>query len=190
MRIKTTREQRILYIKTTIRWILYYFLIFSGFVIMNSGTWYKPILVLPMALAVSMNNNQYASVLTGALCGFLIDISCGKLFGYNAVLLSVFCILTSLLFELYLKHKFLNYMMITAAASYIQCFLDYKFYYEMWGYANVERIFSQITLRVWIYTVISSVFIYLIFSLINHFLMPKTHFTIEEAISTRSQQNN
>lgn len=189
MRIKATREQRILYIKTAIRWILYYFLILFSFIIMTSGTWFKPILLLPIALCISVRNNQYASVFTGALCGFLIDISCGKLFGYNAVLLSVFCILTSLVFELYLKHKFFNYLAITTAASYIQCLLDYKFYYQIWGYENVERIFVSVTLRVWIYTVISSVFIYLIFKLINHFLMPKTHFTIEETISTRNQQN-
>lgn len=189
MRIKTTREQRILYIKTAIRWVLYYVLIFFSFIIMTSGTWFKPILLLPVALGISVNNNQYASVFTGALCGFLIDISCGKLFGYNAVLLSVFCILTSLVFELYLKHKFFNYLAITAAASYIQCLLDYKFYYQIWGYENVERIFVRVTLRVWIYTLISSVFIYLVFKLINRFLMPKTHFTIEETISTRSRQN-
>lgn len=189
MRLRTTREQRILYIKTALRWLIYYFLIFLSFIIMTSGTWLKPILLVPIALAIAVNNNQYGSVVTGAICGFMIDISCGKLFGYNAVLLAFFCIVVSLLFELYLKHKFINFMLILTGVSYIQCRLDYKFYYEIWNYENVERIFTQFTLKIWVYTIISSVFVYLLIKLINHFLMPKNHLTIEEAIVTKTQQN-
>lgn len=189
MRLRTPREKRILYFKTALRWFLYYFLIFLSFIIMTSGTWKKPMLLVPIALAVAANNNQFASVATGAFCGFLTDIACGRLFGYNAVIISVFCIIISLLFELYLKHKFINYIVLTAAASYIQCLFDYKFYYEIWNYANVERIFREVTLKVWIYTMISAVFIYIIISLINKLLMPKAHLTIEEVITTKTQQN-
>ena len=79
-------------------------------------------------------------------------------------------------------------MIITTVASFLQCWLDYKFYYQMWKYDDVERIFRRVSLRVWLYTVIASVFIYLIMKLINRFLMPKNHLTIEEAIVTRNQQ--
>lgn len=80
-------------------------------------------------------------------------------------------------------------MLIVTGVSYIQCRLDYKFYYEIWNYENVERIFTQFTLKIWVYTIISSVFVYLLIKLINHFLMPKNHLTIEEAIVTKTQQN-
>ncbi|WP_298529417.1 rod shape-determining protein MreD [uncultured Ruminococcus sp.] len=188
MRLRTTREQRILRIKTILRWFLYYVLIFLSFVFMTSGTWLKPLLLIPIPIFISIDNDQYGSVFTGALCGFLIDISCGKLFGYNAVLLTIFCIATSVLFELYLKNKFFNFLLISAAAAFIQCWLDYKFYYEMWEYEDVGRIFRRVSLRVWLYTVISSVFVYLVMKLINRFLMPKQHLTLEEAITTRNQQ--
>ena len=184
MRIRSTREQRILNIKTAVRWLLYYLIIFICFLIMTSGTWLKPILLVPAALCIAVSSNQYASAFTGALCGFLIDISCGKLFGYNAVILAFFCIAASLLFELYLRHRFVNFMLLNAAVSYIQCRLDYKFYYQIWNYENAERIFTRVTLRVWVYTVISGIFIYLVFSLVNRFLMPKAHLTIEEAIKS------
>ena len=184
MRIRSTREHRILVIKTSVRWLLYYLVIFISFLIMTSGTLLKPILLVPIAICIAIDNNQYASVLTGAVCGFLIDISCGKLFGYNAVILSFFCIVVSLLFELYLRHRFTNYLLSTAAVSYIQCRLDYKFYYQIWNYENVERIFTHVTLKVWVYTVISAVFVYLVIALINRFLMPKEHLTIEEAIKS------
>jgi cell shape-determining protein MreD len=125
-----------------------------------------------------------AAAVTGAVCGFLTDMACGRLFGYNAVLLTVFCVAVSLVFELYLRNKFANYLWITALVSFLQCWLDYKFYFEIWGYENVERIFYHVTMKVWIYTVISSVIVYLIYKLINRFLMPKEHLTIEEVIKT------
>ena len=184
MRIKTTREQRILYIKTVARWVMYYIIILASFVIMTSGTWLKPVLLVPAALCVSLSSGQYSSAVTGAVCGFLTDIACGRLFGYNAVLLTFFCVISSLLFELYLRRKFINYFLITAAVSFIQCGLDYKFYYQMWKYDHVSRIFSRYTLRIWIYTMISSVFVYILYKITDRFLMPKTHLTIEEAIKT------
>lgn len=190
MRIKTTRQQHILRIKTTIRWLLYYLLIFLSFIIMTSGTLYKPILLVPLAIGIAINNNIYGSAVTGASCGFLIDICCGKLFGYNAVILAFFCIAANLVFELYLKSRFINYLMITALVSYIQCWLDYKFYYQIWDYENVGRIFVRVSLRVWAYTVISSFFVYLLIKLVNKLLMPKEHLTIEEAINTNIQTEN
>ncbi|MCR4889228.1 MAG: rod shape-determining protein MreD [Ruminococcus sp.] len=185
MRIKTTREKRILYTKTTVRWILYYVLILLFFTILTSGTFLKPMLLIPAAMCIAINNDIMASAFTGAVCGFLTDMACGRLFGYNAVLLTVFCAGATLIFELYLRNKFFNYLWITALASFLQCWLDYKFYYQMWGYDDVERIFYNVTLKVWIYTVIASVFIYLIFKLIDHFLMPREHLTIEEAITAK-----
>ncbi len=182
MRIKTSREQRILNIKTAVRWIIYYVVIFFCFIFMTTGTFMKPVILIPAALCIAVNSNQISSAVTGAVCGFLIDISCGKLFGYNAVLLAFFCIFVSLAFELWLRNRFINVMLSTAVVSLLNGLLDYKFYYEIWNYDNVERILTSVTLPVWIYTVISTVFVYLIFRLINHFLMPKTHLTIEEAI--------
>lgn len=184
MRLKTPREKRILYFKTTLRWILYYFIILLSFVLMTSGSWTKPILLVPVALLIAVNNDIMASAYTGAFCGFLIDIACGRLIGFNAVLLTVFCVAATLVFELYLRKKFINYMVIISAASFLQCWLDYKFFYEIWGYADVERIFSSVTLKVWLYTVISTAILYILFKIINNLLMPKEHLTIEEVIRT------
>lgn len=182
MRLKTPREKRILYFKTTVRWILYVLIIFFSFIIMTSGSWKKPVLLVPVALCIAVNCDIMISAFTGAFCGFLIDIACGRLLGYNAVILTIFCVAASLVFELYLRKKFFSFMVISAAVSFLQCWLDYKFFYDMWDYPDVERIFHSVTLKVWVYTLISSVIVYLIFKLINHLLMPKEHLTIEEAI--------
>ena len=184
MRLKTPREKRILYTKTTVRWILYYLLILVFFTIMTSGTYTKPMLLVPAAICIAIGNDVMAAAVTGAVCGFLTDMACGRLFGYNAVLLTVFCVAASLIFELYLRNKFANYLWITAIASFLQCWLDYKFYYQIWDYENVSRIFYHVSLKVWVYTVIASVVVYALYRLINRFLMPKEHLTIEEVIKT------
>ena len=184
MRLRTTREKRILYIKTTVRWILYLIIVMLSFTVMTSGSWKKPILLVPVALCIAINNDVMISAYSGAFCGFLIDIACGRLFGYNAVLLTIFCAGVSLVYELYLRKKFFNYLWVSALTTFLQCWLDYKFYYEMWDYENSEHIFYNISMKVWLYTVISSVIIYIIFSIINKFLMPKEHLTIEEVIKT------
>lgn len=182
MKLRTPREKRILYIKTIVRWILYLVIVLLSFTVMMSGSWKKPVLLVPVALCIAINNDIMISACSGAFCGFLIDIACDRLFGYNAVLLTIFCAAVSLVYELYLRKKFFNYLWISALTAFLQCWLDYKFYYEMWDYENAERIFHNISLKVWLYTVISSVIIYIIFSIINKFFMPKEHLTIEEVI--------
>ena len=184
MKLKTPREKRILYFKTTLRWIIYFIIIFMSFTLMTSGTWKKPVLLVPVALCIAINNEIMLSAYVGAFCGFLLDIACGRLLGYNAVLLTVFCAATTLIYELYLRRKFINYLLITATVSFLQCWLDYKFFYEIWDYEDAERIFRGTTLRVWGYTVISSVFIYIVFKIVNNLLMPKEHLSIEEIIKT------
>lgn len=184
MRLKTPREKRILYFKTTLRWFLYFFIIFLSFTVMTSGSWTKPVLLVPAALCIAMNNDLMASAYTGAFCGLLIDIACGRLLGFNAVVMTVFCVAMTLIYELYLRKKFINFILTSAAMTFLQCWLDYKFFYEIWGYADVERIFTNVTLKVWLYTVISSVVMYVIFKIINNILMPKEHLTIEEVIRT------
>lgn len=184
MRLKTPREKRILYFKTTLRWLLYFLIIFVCFILMTSGSLLKPVLLVPVALCIAVNNDLMSAAYTGAFCGILTDIACGRLLGFNAVIFTVFCVATTLIFELYLRKKFINYFIITSIMTFLQCWLDYKFFYEIWGYADVERIFTNVTLKVWIYTIISSVVLYVIFKIINNLLMPKEHLTIEEVIRT------
>ena len=183
MKLRLPREKRIYYIKTVLRWIVYYIIIILFFSTMNAGTWTKPILLVPAALCIAVNNDLMASAFTGAVCGFLIDVGCGRLFGYNAVLLTVFCVAVSLLFELYLRDKFINFFWINAVVSFIQCCLDFEFYYNIWKYDHAEMIFCGKTLKVWAYTVIASAFVYLLFKLVNNKLMPREHLTIKEIIS-------
>jgi len=149
---------------------------------MTGGTVLKPVLLVPVAVCISLRNDVMPSAFTGGFCGLLIDICTGRLFGYNAVLLTVFCTAVNLLFEFYLRNKFVNFLWVNAVVSALQCALDYEFYYKIWNYENTENILMHVTLKVWAYTVISSVFVYLLLKVIDILFIPKEHFTIEEVI--------
>ena len=142
MKVKNSKEKKKLTLKSVIRWLIYYILIFFAFIFMTSGTMLKPIILIPLALCIAVGNNIIISAITGAVCGFLIDISCDKLIGYNAIILTVFCAFVTLIFELYLRNKFINILIVSAILSFIHGWLDYKFYYEIWNYENVDQIFS------------------------------------------------
>lgn len=70
MRIRSTREHRILVIKTSVRWLLYYLVIFISFLIMTSER-AEAYPALSDSDSIAIDNNQYASVLTGAVAVFL-----------------------------------------------------------------------------------------------------------------------
>lgn len=182
MRIKSSKEKRILAIKNSVRWFLYLVITLLCFIIMNSGTKLHPILLIPVAICMSTQSDELQSAFIGAFCGFLIDIACGKLFGYNAVILAIFCTAISLLYKYLLRQRFINTFLVIAAVSFLQGFLDFKFYYDIWGYSNVGIIFRKYTIPVCFMTLASSIVIYPLFKLINHLLMPKQHLSIEEAI--------
>ena len=189
MRIRPSREKKIFYIKTVSRWIVYYIIIFALFAFMTSGTYLKPMILIPTAICIAMKNDMMGSAFTGAFCGLLTDIACGKLFGYNAVLLTVFCVGTSLMFSLYLRNKFINFLWISGICSFIQCCLDYEFFYGLWGYEDVETIFWNTHMNSFAMTVISSVFVYIIFGIVNRFLMPKEHLSIHDIIASQPESN-
>ena len=68
--------------------------------------------------------------------------------------------------------------------------LDYVFYYNIWDYENVESVLHTVTMPVFAYTVISAVPLYLVFMLVNRFLMPERHLTIAEAIKINREDNS
>jgi len=190
MRIKATREKKILALKNFFRWLLYITAILFCFTLMMSGRLMKPVLLIPAAICVAMNTGELQAAFTGALCGLLMDIACGNIFGYNAVILTIACTFTSLMFINYLRKKFMNFIVITFFSALISGILDYVFYYSIWDYENKEIIFHKITMPVFAYTIISAVPVYLVFMLINRFFMPRHHLSITEAIKINREENN
>lgn len=70
MKINSSKEKRSLFIKSAVRWLLYFLVIFLCFIIMTSGTWKKPLLLIPAALCISVNSSQIPAAVTGRCLRF------------------------------------------------------------------------------------------------------------------------
>ena len=122
----------------------------------------KPILLIPILIALSTSENELISGIFGAICGLLVDLSCGKLFGFNGVIFLLVGVFSSLLFLHLMRKNILNVIVLTVVAAVIQGLLDFFFYYVMWKYEGTNIVFMKIILPSVIFTTIASPFVYLI----------------------------
>ncbi len=154
------QERRKYMLLQTIQWTAYALLIFAGFIISTAGNHLKPLILLSLALCISSHTGEIQATAVGVFCGFLTDIACGKLLGYNAVFFVVCCVGVSLLYNYVLRQKMLNIVILTAIAVLAQGYLDYLFYYAIWGHEDVGLIYTKIMLPVSVLTLLSTFCLY------------------------------
>lgn len=167
-----------------LKWILYALLIIISYVYMTSsiGHLNKPLFLIPIALCIAMRESEMTASIVGLICGLMLDSACGKVFGFNAFLLLILCMFTSLMFLYLLRQNIINIVLITIGATLIQGSLDFFFYYAIWGYENVGVIFWRSIFPSMIFTIISSGFIYLIIRFIaSKFSVQEEHFIEEKS---------
>lgn len=136
-------------------------LVFISFVVLCNGFYVKPNLLIPIAMSLAIFfEDEVKSAIVGGLCGMLIDFSCYKIFGFNAVVLLVGCVLTTLLFKNYLKPLFINGLICIGTFTFVHGFVDYFFYYKMWYSSVSSVVYMNYTLPSCIMTVASVVVVY------------------------------
>ncbi len=168
--------------KQTIQWILFALLIFAGYVLMSAGSGVKPLLLIPLALCISAHTGEIPATAVGMICGLLIDLSCDKLLGFNAIWLVVCCVAVSLLHSYLLQEKLLNMLLLTGICTAVQGYVDFVFYYAIWGLEDVGLIYRHIMLPSGIMTMISLIPIYLIVRQIALRCGSRRHFELEKTI--------
>lgn len=112
----------------------------------------KPVLIMSLAVCISMFEDVLPSAVFGMAAGLLWDISSDKLFGFNGLIFLVISAAVSLLCIYYLRSKLLNSLMFIGAAALCQGFIDYAFYYVLWGYSGVSKILYLHILPTALYT--------------------------------------
>ncbi len=140
----------------------------------------KPLLLIPFAVCVSMNESEFASSIWGLFCGLLLDSACGKVFGYNAFVLMVICMFSSLLFLYLIRRNFFGYFIVSAAAIFLHGILDYFFYYAIWNYENVGLLFWETYLPQMLLTQAVGALLYFVGKYISIKFGTQTKILIEE----------
>lgn len=74
----------------------------------------KPLLLVPLALAIASKENKIPSLVFGAVCGIMTDLASGGGIGFFAILLTLICYAESHVFSTYLASNFVTTMMVSA----------------------------------------------------------------------------
>ena len=96
----------------------------------------KPLLVLPLCLAVAVFEGEFAGALLGTVGGLLWDYAAGRTVGMLALELLLLCFAVSAVMQLYLKNSAANFALIASAAALLVLTLDWLFFYYMPGYTG------------------------------------------------------
>ena len=95
----------------------------------------KPLLLLPLCLAVSVCEGEFAGALFGMVCGLLWDYTAGRTVGMLALEMMLLCFAVGVLVQLYLQSAPGNFAVISAAAALLVLSCDWLFFYRMPGYS-------------------------------------------------------
>lgn len=96
----------------------------------------KPLLVLPLCLAVAVFEGEFAGALLGAVGGLLWDCTAGRTVGMLALELLLLCFAVSAVMQLYFKNSAANFALIASSAALLVLTLDWLFFYYMPGYSG------------------------------------------------------
>ena len=95
----------------------------------------KPLYLLPLALAVSVFEGEFAGAVFGAVCGLMWDYTAGRTVGMLALELMILCFGVSVVVQLYLKDTPSNFVLLTVVCALLVLSADWLFFYYMPGYS-------------------------------------------------------
>lgn len=155
--------------RVIIKWLLYSICLIFFYSLMRSGafTTWQPFLIIPLAVSVSLNERELSSCIFSMFCGYLIDISCGFIFGFSAVWLMLVCVSASLLSRNLIRVNFMNFLWITIVTTLLEFSMDYLFNEIIWNKSDKDIILNVSIIPSIISTVIFSPLIYLLIKIIN-----------------------
>ena len=106
----------------------------------------KPLLVLPLCLAVAVFEGEFAGALLGTVGGLLWDYAAGRTVGMLALELLLLCFGVSVLVQLYLQVNPGNFAAVNTITALLVLSLDWLFFYYMPGYAGAGERFLWVVL--------------------------------------------
>jgi hypothetical protein len=172
--------------RISVRWLFYSLTLLLLYMIMVGGFFRggQPLLIIPLALAVAMRERELPAAVFGAFCGLVIDIACGRLFGFTGIWLMPGCLIASLLVAHLIKINLLNFLWITAAVSAVMAATDYFFNYVIWNTRGAHYILTDFIIPAHLFAVILSPAVYFAVKGISH------KFSLRERVQLSSMHVN
>ncbi|MCL2071505.1 MAG: hypothetical protein FWH07_04625 [Oscillospiraceae bacterium] len=156
------------------RWFFYSSALLLFYMFMAGGLFrgWQPVLIIPLAIAVAMRENELSASIFGAVCGLVIDIAGGKLFGFSGIWLLPGCLAAALLVSHLIKVNLLNFLWLNIAVCSLMAVSDYFFRYILWNVSNARLVLTGFIIPAHLSAVIISPLIYLGVKYISKKLSP------------------
>lgn len=120
----------------------------------------RPVLLIPVALAIAMFEPEIPAMAFGLACGLLIDFGFGRLLGFHALLLAVLCYVVSLITANLFQNNFLTAMLLSAILTAALTVLQWFFFFVLYGYRYPLYALTAHYLPMFVYTVLFMPLIY------------------------------
>lgn len=124
----------------------------------------KPNFVISAAICIAMSEGEYIGGLYGAFAGILCDLGAPTLFGFNAMIVMVACVMTGLMVIYLLRPGVINFVLLASGAMLARGLIDYLLNYAMWSYAHVWMVLVYDILPAVIYSAAVSPIVYYLFT--------------------------
>lgn len=131
-------------VKTAFKWLLFAVSAVFMYTFSTAGSGKaQALLLFPAAAAVAVFESEIPSAVFGACAGLFLDISLGKLPGFTALWLLICCSVISALFRQLLRKNVINFLAVFLIAGGIYLYIDYYFYYKIWGYDGYQLVLTK-----------------------------------------------
>ena len=120
----------------------------------------RPFLILPVLFSIAMLEDEFTGLGFGVFIGLLMDISCGYVLGFHAILLGILGYFVGLLAVNLVKTNVLTVLLLTAAGVAIVGCLEFVFFYCLRKYGDMGYAFQYHYLPMMAYTFLPTPILY------------------------------
>ncbi|MBQ7875527.1 MAG: rod shape-determining protein MreD [Oscillospiraceae bacterium] len=132
--------------RKVLKFFVYALIVFAAYIIQTTPglidfLGVKPILVLPACISIAVFEGEFAGGLFGFCFGLFCDSTSETVFGFNALLFLVFCVLAGLLTIYVFRRSTMNVMLLCLGALFFRSGLEFFFKFILYGYENLDAYF-------------------------------------------------
>lgn len=171
-------------LRSFLRWFLYAvtLLLFYMFETNPLIRGFCPLLIIPLATAVSMYEGDLAAGIFGTFCGLMLDMANGvTVTGFSALWLLCLCPAISLVSRFWIKVNILSHLVMNAIVTVVMAFLDMMFLHWVWEGTQSAISFRLVILPAYGCAILFSAPVYLLVRFINKKLRPGEQRRLEES---------
>lgn len=135
-----------LFRRKVLKFFIYALIVFSAYIIQTTPGLFDffgiaPFIVLPACICIAVFEGEFAGGLFGFFFGLFCDSTSETVFGFNALVFLVFCVMAGLATIYLFRRSTMNIMLLCLGAVFFRSALEYFFGFILYGYENLAPFF-------------------------------------------------